>query len=394
MPRVAMIVSNRHNPDVRVQKEASALKAAGWEATIYAFDREHDAGGLAEEIDGVRIERVRVSLSPIGDLVRTATGLARFRAEVRRRLCADPPDVVHCHDQDTCPVGLWWQKEGARRSGKGERGVFVFDAHDLYWTWLLMADPRSPFRRLGAALLREADGVFARAADLLITTSEGKGAHPGFAELYREAGASPLVVWNAPDEAPPPPPLPARFTIGYLGSVREVPMFERLVQAIAKLPPAERPAVRVAGSGSRQRDVARLLEGASRELGFEAVVTGAYDVARLGDLIAETSIQYCVYPLDRGNMDRAMPVKLFDSVAHGRRVIGNAGTLMGDWIEANGWGWTVPERDVDALAEALVQAERAVAGRSAPDELEPPPSWRAESEKLVRAYGALLETRR
>jgi glycosyltransferase involved in cell wall biosynthesis len=394
MPRVAMIVSNRHNPDVRVQKEASALRAAGHEVAIYAFDREHDAGGLAAAIDGVRVERIRVARAPFGDLPRTAIGLARFRAEVKRRLLESPPDVVHCHDQDTCAVGLWWQEEGARQSGKGARGAFVFDAHDLYWTWLLMPDPGSRLRRAGAALLREVDRVYARAADLLITTSEAIGPHPGFAELYREAGALPLVIWNAPDAVPAPPPLPARFTIGYLGTVREPAMFERLLAAIRLLPAGVRPALRIAGAGSRRAEVARLVEAAARELGIPATVTGAYDVAELGALLAETSAQYCVYPAARGNIDRAMAVKLFDSVAHGRRVIGNAGTLMGDWIEAKRWGWTVPDGDVDALARTIAAAREEIGDGRAPSPLEPPPSWRAESEKLVRAYGALLETRR
>jgi glycosyltransferase involved in cell wall biosynthesis len=394
MPRVAMIVSNRHGPDVRVQKEASALRAAGWDVAIYAFDREHDAGGLADEIDGVRIERIRVSLSPVGDLARTALGLVRFRAEVRRRLLAAPPDVVHCHDQDTCPVGLWWQREGARASGTGPRGAFVFDAHDLYWTWLLMPDPGSLIRRAGASILRDVDGFYARAADLLITTSEGIGPHPGFAELYREAGARPLVIWNAPDEVPSPPPLPTRFTVGYLGTVREPLMFERLVAAVAKLEPGKRPRVRIAGGGGRRREVARLVEAAAHSVGFDAEITGAFGMDELPALVAETSVQYCVYPAARGNIDRAMAVKLFDAVAQGRRVIGNAGTLMGDWIEAKGWGWTVPEGDVDALALAIAEAGAAVGGGRTPPRLEPPPAWRAESEKLVRAYGALLETRR
>jgi glycosyltransferase involved in cell wall biosynthesis len=394
MPRVAMIVSNRHTPDVRVQKEAAALRAAGWDAAIYAFDREHDADGLATELDGVRIERIRVARSPIGDLAQTALGLARFRGEVKRRLLADPPDVVHCHDQDTCPVGLWWQRRGARRRGRGDRGAFVFDAHDLYWTWLLMANPRSRARRLGAAVLRAADAFFARAADLLITTSEGIGPHPGFAELYREAGASPLVVWNAPDAVAAPPPLPARFTLGYLGNVRETRMFERLLAAIERLPPALRPALRVAGGGAKRREVAALIEKAADRLGLAAEVTGAFDVARLGGLLAETSVQYCVYPAERGNIDRAMAVKLFDAVAHGRRVIGNAGTLMGDWIEAKGWGWTVPDGDAAALADALAAAHAADGGARSPPRLEPPPSWRGEAEKLVRAYAELAGRRR
>ena len=36
-----MIVSNRYDPDPRVQKVAEALVAAGHSVRVYAFDRQH-----------------------------------------------------------------------------------------------------------------------------------------------------------------------------------------------------------------------------------------------------------------------------------------------------------------------------------------------------------------
>ncbi len=376
--RVAMVVSNVHRPDVRVHKEAAALAKAGFEVTVYAFDREHEGLPQYERIDGVDIERIAVRLSRVGNLLETGMGLLEFRSEVRRRLLRTLPVVVHCHDQDTCAVGVWWKRRG---------GKFVFDAHDLYWTWLLMPDPLSAWRRAGAVVLRELDRRYAMVADLLITTSEAIGPHPGFAETYRELGVDPLVIWNAPDVVEEIAPFPHKFTVGYMGNVREASMFKWLIRAVEKLPENDRPIIRIAGAGRSEKEVETELQSAASNLNLEVKTTGAYSFMELPRLMAQTSVQYCVYPTERGNVDRAMAVKLLDSIAHGRPVIGNASSLMGDFIEKNNWGWAVEPGDIDGLAAALADAHN-----WAPDrDLSDPPSWRVEANKLIQAYENLVD---
>ena len=124
MPKIAMLVSNRHDPDPRVQKEAEALTKAGYSVCIYAYDRLHEISAEKEIINGVEINRIRTQLVPYGKILKTGKGLRQFRSIVKKKLLQSPVDIVHCHDQDTCSVGLWWKKQG--------RGKFVFDAHDLY----------------------------------------------------------------------------------------------------------------------------------------------------------------------------------------------------------------------------------------------------------------------
>ena len=298
---------------------------------------------------------------------------------------------MHCHDHDTCAVGLWWKHRGARRAGLG-RGRFVFDVHDLYWTWALVARPEARWRRALAAALRRSDRRFARAADLVITTTEAKvGRRPGAAELYREWGCDPVTIWNAPPAPGVVPPLPTRFTIGYIGNVREPAMFGHLVAAIELLPRDERPALRIAGMGRAADEVSRILGDASRRLGIQVKLSGAFHRAAIPDLMAEVSVQYCVYPTRRGNIDRAMPVKLFESVVHGRRVIGNADTLMGEWIREREWGWEVADGNVRALADAIRAAAAACAADDGrPAVLRLPPLWPEQARRLAEAYEALL----
>lgn len=386
-----MVVSNACAPDPRVEKEAAALAAAGHAVTIYAFDRHREHAGDGEPVGEVRIERVRPPVALARHMAATRLGLVYFHAAVRRCLRRAPVDVVHCHDHDTCAVGAWWQRRGARRAGV-RRGWFVFDAHDLYWTWALLDAPDARWRRAVAAALRWTDRRFARCADLVITTTEGgPGGSPGLAEIYRAWGCDPVVIWNAPPAPPPLQPLPRRFTIGYSGNVRDAAMFAHLIDAIGLLPAAERPALRVAGTGRSAETVRRLLTDAAGRLGIDVVVSGGFGSADVPALMAAVSVQYCVYGMRRGNVDRSMAVKLFESVAHGRRVIGNADSLMGDWIHANDWGWVVADGDARGLADAIRAAAAACAAAGdRPTPLRSPPLWLEQARRLTAAYDTML----
>ncbi len=388
MANVAMVVTNRYEPDPRVQKEAASLVAGGHRVRVYAFDRMSEAPHALERLDGVEIIRLQLGHYPYGKVAPTALGLRKFRHAVREALLRDPPDVLHCHDQDTCSLGAWWQ---GRRLPSGARAKFVFDAHDFYWTYPLYVDRPARWRHALSGVLKAQGFHYVRKADLLITVTEGVGRHPGYAELYRGWGVDPVVLWNAPRAVAQIPAFPPVFTLGYYGYVRDAEMFRWLVAAIEQLPPAERPAVHVAGAGVAHAEVERMLREASARLGFEARVTGAFDMRDLGSLMAECSAQFCVYSLGSGNMGRTVPVKLFDAVAHGRPVIGSTGTLMADFIEHNDWGCVVDQGDISGLAAALRSTRARVMESAQPLALRPAPTWEQQGQRLCEAYAKLLQ---
>jgi hypothetical protein len=88
MARVAMLVSNRYDPDPRVQKEAASLVAAGHEVDVYAFDREQVMSVLDETLDGVRVHRLQLGRYPYGQIVPTLLGMPRFLSAVKKLLLA------------------------------------------------------------------------------------------------------------------------------------------------------------------------------------------------------------------------------------------------------------------------------------------------------------------
>ena len=384
-----MIVSNGHGPDPRVQKEAEALVEGGYDVRILAWDRE-SSYSPSETIRGVRIERFQHGRQSYGALFQTWKGLRRFHRFAYQAMRDDPPLVCHSHDQDTCRVGLRWKSEG--------RGHFVFDAHDFYWTWLTMGRPRSFVRRLGARLLKRRDRRYARIADLLITSSNGMGGYPGLAEHYRGWGAEPRTILNLPDIGEISSPMPDEFSVGYIGNVREVEMFDHLMSAISLLPADKRPNLRIAGSGRSHDAVKELVESRAQNLGIKAVITGRYTMDQLSDLMSGVALQFCVYTADRGdfkgdvNLVRAaLPNKLFESAMMARKVVTISNSVMGDWTESNGWGWTCEPGDVENLARILVDAreEWEQGGHSFTISSEVP-IWSQEAEKLRQLYADLI----
>ena len=386
MTSIAMIVTNRYDPDPRVHKEATTLLKAGHKIRIYAFDRFHEIGGGVTEIDGLLVNRFQLDKPMKRSILSTKKGLDKFRKFVIKELHKDPPEVVHCHDQDTCSIGLYWKNKGAVKSGL-KKGIFIFDAHDFYWTWLLMPNPSSWWRKIGAYLLKRRDAKYAKNSDMVITPTEKRYDNPGFAELYRELGCNVITVWNSHKKVNVYPPLPEKFTVGYVGNIREYKMFKLLIDAIKEIPQGKRPVLRVAGSGMVSDKTTSSLHQAGKELGIEVITSGRYSTDEISDLVSQCTIMYCLYPPERGNIDRAMPVKLFDSVSHGRKVISNNNSLMGDFVEYNKWGWTVEYDNPSKLAEIIIDATNKITDV---ENLENIPLWETDSEVLINAYNRLF----
>ncbi len=387
--RIDMIVSNGHGPDPRVQKEAEALVEGGYDVRILAWDRELSYPS-SEIIQGVRIERFQHGRQSYGALLQTWKGLRRFHRFAYQAMREDPPLVCHSHDQDTCRVGLRWKREG--------RGRFVFDAHDFYWTWLTMGRPKSALRRLGARFLKHRDRRYARMADLLITSSNGMGGYPGLAEHYTGWGADPKTILNLPDIGEISSPMPDEFSVGYIGNVREVEMFDHLMSAIALLPAEKRPNLRIAGSGRSHDEVKELVDYRATSLGIQAVISGRYAMNQLSELMSGVALQFCVYTANRGdfkgdvNLVRAaLPNKLFESAMMGRKIVTISNSVMGDWTESNGWGWTCEPGDVEHLARILGDArDEWEQGHHSFVMLGDVPMWSQEAEKLRRLYANLI----
>ena len=384
MASIAMLVSNRHDPDPRVQKEAEALVKVGHSVCIYAYDRLHEIINQNEIINGVEIKRIRTKLTPYGKIYKTGKGLKEFRSIVKSKLIETPVDIVHCHDQDTCSVGLWWKKQG--------KGKFVFDAHDLYWTWLLLPNPKSLIRKFGALLLKRRDKIYAQNADLLIVATGGIGDQKGYREIYQKWNKDSLVIMNAENQYSDSWIYPKDFTIGYFGNLRDYNMFKLLIQAILLIDEHKRPFLRIAGSGAASKEIKQLFEKHSE---IRCKITGRYDHSQLKGLMDECSVQYCLYTSKRGNIQHTIPAKLFSSIACGKKGIVNSNSLTSEICKKNDWGWDVKDTDVNGISKLILELREKWYAFPDKNNLYPfgefnnDITWDSQADKLINAYDNL-----
>tara|TARA_B100000287_G_scaffold252582_1_gene237321 strand:+ start:3448 stop:4602 length:1155 start_codon:yes stop_codon:yes gene_type:complete len=384
MANVAMLVSNRHDPDPRVQKEAEALVKAGHEVCIYAYDRLHEIEKQNERINGVEIKRIRTEITPYGKIYKTGKGLRKFRAIVKNELRNSKIDIVHCHDQDTCAVGLWWKKQG--------KGKFVFDAHDLYWTWLLLPNPKSIIRKVGALILKRRDKIYAQNSDLLIVATEGIGNKKGYKEIYKKWGKDSITIMNAENQYSDSWTYPNNFTIGYFGNLRDYQMFKQLIEAILLIDKKDRPSLRISGSGAESEKIKKMFETYPE---INCKITGRYEHSQLKGLMDECSIQYCVYTSKRGNIQHTIPAKLFSSIACGKKGIVNSNSLTSEVCKKYNWGWDVNDSNTKEISKLILKLKNEWDSVSDKNSLFPfgnfknDIDWNSQAEKLVDAYKSL-----
>ncbi len=382
MANIAMVVSNRHDPDPRVQKEAEALVNAGHSVRIYAYDRGHEIKVQNEIINGVEIERIRTNVVPYGKIIKTGLGLRKFRSIVKKKLLEKPVEIVHCHDQDTCSIGLWWKNKND--------GKFVFDAHDLYWTWLLLPNPNSIIRKMGALLLKKRDRKYAQKADLLIVATEGFENKNGFKEIYNAWRKDVLVIMNAENKYSNSWTYPEKFTIGYFGNLRDLKMFKSLIKAVKMIDKEKRPFLRIAGGGALSKKIKGIFENTT---GIDYKITGRYSHTELENLMNECSVQYCLYSSKRGNIQHTIPAKLFSSVACGKKAIVNSNSLTSKICKKYNWGWEVNE-DIENISKLILELHEKWSLLSKVEKEDKYPfgkfknniNWDSQANKLTEAY--------
>jgi glycosyltransferase involved in cell wall biosynthesis len=142
-PRVAMLISNGHEPDVRIQKEAHTLALAGYSVTVIAWDRAqrlpaHEVenvpaplaaalagwpGRAADEPEPVAVMRIHV---PAGYRMgrRLLRSLPGFWWRAFQELRRARPCVVHAHDLDTLPVAFLYSRLA--------RVPVIYDSREYY----------------------------------------------------------------------------------------------------------------------------------------------------------------------------------------------------------------------------------------------------------------------
>lgn len=374
---VVMVVTNDMVSDPRVEKEAEALVSAGYGVTIVAWGRTGDAPP-SEKRNGYLIERLGPS-GAYGGGLKSLPLFRRFWADAADRVLALKPDVVHCHDLDTAPVGLAVLKRADRRPR------FVLDLHELYRYSRMV--PRTGIKGVVA---RFAVSLLERraysAADVMLV------ANPGTAYHYEQMGFSDKVVMieNAADaelfRPRTKPPADRPFTVGYIGQKRYTQSLVTLMDIVER---NEGLGAFLAGGGTAAQQIDRIAEAMPR-----VETHGRYTYAEQPALYERCDAVYGLYDSRVGNIKTAFPVKVMEGMACALPVIVNAGTWIGDYVAEQGIGFAVDGADDKDIERALLAlrddpglARRM--GRRGRELVEAGLSWQRVSGKLIEVYSRL-----
>lgn len=376
MKHVVMLVSNACAPDPRVDREATVLVQAGYRVTVVAWDREgrHAPNEMA---NGYTVERIQQVHTVHGAGARQLLHTPRFWRVAVRRALALLPDVIHCHDLDTLPVG-WWLK---RRTG----ARLVYDAHEDYPVLMAFYLPRPMVWALAwleRRLLRRVDYTITACHDIT-EKLVGNGVKPVATignyqslELFdvvapAEEAAARARLGLAPDD----------YVLAYIGGFSRTRLLQPLLEAARDLP-----------------DVQVLLWGDGHQrLAVEQAAAELSNVRYLGWLPssqvplymrAADVIYYCLVPGYPG-----WPNTLSNAMAAGRPLIANDVGDLGRIVRETGCGVLLAEvtpaairQAVEVLRDPATRRRMGQAGRAA---AEREYNWSVASRRLVEVYAQL-----
>ncbi len=369
-----MLLSNPFRTDPRVVQEARAVRGAGVDVHILAWDRD-GLGPERENVDGTQVTRVGPAC-PYRAPLRVLSGLPRFWANALRASRDMEFDIVHSHDLDTMPLGI----AISRLRGK----PLLFDAHEIYYK--MVSNEVGPLASLVWAfeksMMRRADGV--------VTVGKVMGA-----TIEDVRGEAPWIVTTSPDptvvDGTSPAEVRSRYGLGngflvsYLGSLEPRRFVE---EAMSTFRPGGSATFVVAGDGSLREKVET--EAARNPAVKYIGLVDAYEALRI--TLASDIVMAMMDPNDPMNVI-GTPGKIINAMALRKPVISTRGVDISRIVEENGCGYVIryDRREFsDLVSEAAASPaklhEMGERGRLCYDREF---SWKRSSEQLLAAYRAL-----
>ncbi len=379
MAQIVMLLSNPYRPDPRVRREAVALHKDGHTVLLYAWDRE--VRYPAEETkEGIEIRRIHLAAS-YDSFLEALVKLPLVWGQMLWQLRSQPLDVIHAHDLDTLPVGLF--------VAKLRRKPCVFDAHEVYSAMIHRSVPR-----WAARFIRWLEGRLVPAAQVVLTVNDT------LRGIYERLGARQVVVvMNAPPRAEieGADPGPVRRKLGlegarvvlYAGMLEPSRNLDTLLRVFEGWTEAA-PVLVVGGHGSlveQIKDRTRRAHGV-RFIGWIPSDEMASHVAASDAVLLLDDPEY---PIARV----ATSTRLFFAMALGVPVLASEGTGTAAIVLAEDLGAVVPHDNVGAIRRALSTLlddthRRATINQRAPQVFTARYSWEIMQARLMDAYHTLL----
>lgn len=336
MRTVLFLRSNPVSPDVRLEKEARALIASGFNVSVLAWDRLGTSEPTETPIRNLQINRLRIS-GRFGSGLRNAIPLIWWQCAalwwMLSRRCEF--DRIHACDLDTGIVGLV--------AAKLLRKPIVYDIFDLY------ADRLNTNHTLIAPILRRLELALIGWMDAVIICDEARRHQIAGAKFKRLA-----VVYNTPDNfslnsiaANNETTLTsARLRNAYVGILTSDRFLLEMVEVVRAEPAFY---LTIAGFGHLEEEIQLKASGCDRinVMGKVPYETGL-------SISANSDAMFAIYDPSLPNHRYSSANKLFEAMALGKPIIVARNTSMDLTVERHNLGFVIDYGDEKALFNCLV----------------------------------------
>lgn len=372
-----MLLSNAFRPDPRVLKEARSLVHAGYNVTVLCWDRQGELPSQ-ETIEGIVIRR----LTPIHSVYvagsRQILYLPRFWQQAITELANLKPDLVHCHDLDTAPIGYWYTRT--------HNIPWIFDAHECYPEQI--GPQVNRFIYYGLLWLEK---FISSRATHVITVGQF------LAQRFERFGATVSVIGNYAVFPPPPSPIsltrsdiglnPDDFVVAYVGGFTQARAILPLIQSTQYFAKVK---ILLLGDGIQKEIIVAQLSTYPqvRYLGH-VPQTHVPAYTALAD-----AIYYGLYA-NNGNSQYSTPNALFNAMVAGKPIITTDIGEIAHIVKQKNCGLVVEKATPVLLAEAIRTLSnptiRQLLGENAYRLAQNKYNWQTAEQTLINLYHNLLE---
>jgi len=335
---VLMLLSKPYKPDPRVAMELDLLKKVS-SFTVIAWDREckyKKREAIFNRETRVEIIRVRVRAKTRAFL-NFVLKLPLYWIKAISIAARHHYKVVHCHDLDTLPLGLFLKLI------KRKKVTVVYDAHEIYSEMVRTVVPKLIYkilRLIEILLISETDYV-------IIPCIERATFYPVGKQKIMVLPNYTLNRINIDELIKRSYRKYEKFTVFYVGGLLEAKGIIDVVRAIMRIPGVK---LAIAGSGPLEpfiKTVSKLSDKIEylRYLPLEEVLIN----------MARSHLTFIMYKPDNYNSILTASNKFFESIAMGTPVLTNKETTLGKTVERYKCGLSVEYGNVGQIAGAILK---------------------------------------
>ena len=357
-----MLYSKEFEPNPVLYRQCQTLLKNGHNVKIIAWDRTNKRP-KNENIDGIEVQNVGVKCS-YGDLAHLLVKIFSYYSQVFRMVLKEKFDVMHCHDIQTIPIGLFIGKLLGKK--------VIYDVHDFYF------DSESLLNNM----LKAIDSFFASKADFITVPSDY------FSKYYMRINNNVSVIFNVPEKDLFVPiktsPQESAFTISYFGSVRWDKQLVDMIKVTSELDGVE---VFIGGGGIKMKEIKKIAKK-YRHVKVEGYVPYNNLVKRYW----QSDCIYVVYPPTNQAIKYSVPMKIFEAMACGIPVIANSEGYTGTFVKGNNVGRCIDEGDLQQIRKAIISLRddpslREKLGENGRKLIEEVYNWENMEKRLLEVYG-------